>query len=82
MEPDKQLESIRERIGPWERVETSVWKVKGAEFQKGLPAWGRIRFRVSFLGTGPGGGPRSIEAWGAVLGALVGVAQAALLSLL
>ena len=58
------VESIRERIGPWENVENVLWKVKGADFQKGLPAWGRIRFKVSFLGTGSGGGPRSIVAWG------------------
>lgn len=58
------LEAIRERIGAWERVETVVWKVKGAEFQSVLPPWGRVRFKVSFQGTAAGGGPASIEAWG------------------
>jgi len=57
------LDAIRTRIGAWEKVEACVWKVKGAEFQTGLPTWGRIRFRVSFQGSKEGGGPTSIVAW-------------------
>jgi len=72
------LESIASRLAPWDRVETAVWKVKAAEFQTGFPEWGRIKFKVTLLGSegsdgsdGPGepgearvtGGPRSLVAW-------------------
>lgn len=61
--PDRFLDSIRAWIGPWERVEAVVWKVKGAEFQSGRPLWGRIRFKVTMLGTDADGGPASVTAW-------------------
>ena len=58
------LESIAAWIGGWEHIETVVWKVKGAEFQTGFPAWGTVRFRVTMLGSDGNGGPLSFVAWG------------------
>lgn len=58
------LGSLRELIGPWTRMESVLWKVKGAEFEGGQPLWSRVRFKTSILGEGPDGGPRSIVAWG------------------
>ena len=58
------LDGVRDLIGPWTRMESVLWKVKGAEFQGGKPLWGRVRFKTSILGEGPDGGPRSIVAWG------------------
>ena len=57
------LAQIQAAIGPWQRVEAVVFKVKGAEFQQGLPQWGRVRFKLSFLGTSPEGGPVAATFW-------------------
>jgi len=57
------LESFNQLVSPWARVESVSWKVKGAEFQTGLPVWGKVHFRVTILGTGPDGDPRSMVAW-------------------
>ena len=58
------LDSIAVRLAPWENVESVLWKVKGAEFETGLPPWGKVRFLLTVLGRGEDGGPRSIVAWG------------------
>ncbi|HED65450.1 MAG TPA: VCBS repeat-containing protein [Planctomycetes bacterium] len=58
------LASLRAILSEWEHVEAIVWKVKGAEFQTGFPSWGRVRFKVSMLGSAEGGAPRSETAWG------------------
>ncbi len=58
------LDSIAAWIGDWERIETVVWKVKGAEFQTGFPAWGKVHFRLTMLGSDGDGGPLSFVAWG------------------
>ena len=58
--------SIKELIGPWERVEWVTFKVKAAEFQTGIPAWGRVKFKVTVHGTGADGGPRAITASGSL----------------
>ncbi len=58
------LAGLKSVIGPWERVEYAQWKVKGAEFQIGKPRWGRIKYRITFLGSSEDGGPRSLVAWG------------------
>ncbi|MFT5079852.1 MAG: hypothetical protein ACI84E_000502 [Planctomycetota bacterium] len=57
------LAQIQGAIGPWQRVEAVVFKVKGAEFQVGLPQWGQVRFKVSFLGTSAEGGPVAATFW-------------------
>ena len=57
------LAHIKSAIGPWQRVEAVVFKVKEAEFQQGLPQWGKIRFKLSFLGTSPDGGPVAATFW-------------------
>jgi hypothetical protein len=61
---DDFLTSFQERIGPWKRVESVQWKVKGAEFQTGKPRWGRIKTKVTILGQAEDGGPRALVAWG------------------
>lgn len=58
------LEALKSVLGPWERVEYAQWKVKGAEFQTGKPRWGRVKYRVTYLGNAEDGGPRSLIAWG------------------
>ncbi|MFN0007736.1 MAG: FG-GAP repeat domain-containing protein [Planctomycetota bacterium] len=58
------LAGIAAHLGPWRRVEFALWKVKGAEFQAGARPWGKIRFKITFLGTGEDGGPRALIAWG------------------
>lgn len=50
-------------LGPWERVDGVVIKVKGAEFNRSRPAWGKIRFRFEFFGIADGGGTRAVTAW-------------------
>jgi hypothetical protein len=57
------LEALRTLIGPWKHVEWVTPKVKAAEFQSGLPAWGRVRQQWTFLGTAADGGPRSVVVW-------------------
>jgi hypothetical protein len=57
------LASLASWIAPWQRVEFVLYKVKAADFQTGLPVWGKIRFQVTILGTAEDGGPRSIVAW-------------------
>jgi hypothetical protein len=57
------LAGLAERIGSWRKVESVLWKVKGAEFQPGEKLWGKIRFKITILGTGEDGGPRSLVAW-------------------
>ncbi len=57
------LAAVKELIGPWKQVEWVTPKVKAAEFQTGLPAWGRVRQQWSFYGTGADGGPRSLVIW-------------------
>jgi len=50
-------------LGPWERVDGVVIKVKGAEFNRSIPQWGKIRFRFEFFGIANGGGTRAVTAW-------------------
>jgi hypothetical protein len=57
------LGALKELIGPWNHVEWVTPKVKAAEFQAGLPAWGRVRQAWTFWGTGADGGPRSLVIW-------------------
>jgi hypothetical protein len=58
------LDALKERTGPWKRVESVQWKVKGAEFQTGKPRWGRIKYKVTILGAADDGGPRALVGWG------------------
>jgi hypothetical protein len=57
------LVALKSILGPWKQVEWITPKVKSAEFQTGLPAWGRVRQAWFFYGTGPDGGPRSLTLW-------------------
>ena len=57
------LDGLRESLGSWERVESVLWKVKGAEFQQGRgERWGKIKLFVHATGW-RGGGIASV-AWG------------------
>ena len=58
------LASIKSHLGPWQRVESAIWKVKGAEFQAGSRPWGRVRLRLTALGLDASGGPASLVLWG------------------
>ena len=58
------LDSVQSWIGDWSRVEMVQWKVKGAEFARAVPRWGKAHFKISFLGDAPDGAPVSITAWG------------------
>ncbi|NOT31033.1 MAG: VCBS repeat-containing protein [Planctomycetes bacterium] len=57
------LAGLKELIGPWARVEAVTPKVKAAEFQSGLPAWGNVRQQWTFIGADEHGGPRSLVIW-------------------
>jgi len=58
------LEGLRELMGPWARVETVLWKVKGAEFESGRGGYGKLKLYVHAIGQQPGGGAVSVAAWG------------------
>lgn len=57
------MASLAAHIAPWRRVEFVLWKLKGAEFEAQAPLSGKIRFKITFLGSGPDGGPRALIAW-------------------
>ena len=57
------LASIEALVGPWSRVESVLWKVKGAEFQKGLRSWGKVRLKLHILGQEPGGSMVAVHGW-------------------
>lgn len=61
---DAFLAGVRERIGPWARVESVLWKVKAAEFQKSADRWGKVKLYVHMIGTTADGGAESITGWG------------------
>lgn len=60
---DGYLDGLAGVLSPWQRVEWVLYKVKQADFQAGAPPWGKVRFQITFLGTGSDGGPRSVVAW-------------------
>lgn len=55
--------SLHMLIGGWSRVESVLWKVKGAEFQKGVRSWGKVRLKLHLLGEQPGGAMVAIHGW-------------------
>ncbi|MCP3914285.1 MAG: VCBS repeat-containing protein [bacterium] len=59
------LASLADAIGPWSAVESALWKVKGAEFQKGRRArWGKIKLYVHMTGISAEGDRTSLAGWG------------------
>ncbi|MDP6741396.1 MAG: hypothetical protein QF404_15405, partial [Planctomycetota bacterium] len=45
------LENLAELLADWTRVESAIWKVKAAEFQRGRgQRWGRIKLYVHVTG--------------------------------
>ena len=57
------LESIASYVAPWRCVDFVLWKVKGAEFESQAPLACKLRFKITILGIGADGGPRSIVGW-------------------
>jgi len=47
---DAFLASLRELLGPWTRVDSVLWKVKAADFERGRPRWGKLTLALHFLG--------------------------------
>ncbi|MDP6538192.1 MAG: VCBS repeat-containing protein [Planctomycetota bacterium] len=61
---DRFLAGIEELIGPWTRMESVLWKVKGAEFQAGGgERWGKIKLFLHMTGTRSDGGVSAIGGW-------------------
>lgn len=58
------LAAIQSHLGPWQRVDSAIWKVKAADFQAGARTWGRVRLRLTALGVDARGGPASMVLWG------------------
>jgi len=61
---DDFTDSLRTLMGPWSRVESVLWKTKGAEFQAlGRERWGKIKLFVTMMGAGPDDEPITISGW-------------------
>jgi len=58
------LDGLKAHIGPWSRVESVIWKVKGGEFETTRSTWGKLKLFVHMTGQRADGGWTSIEAWG------------------
>ncbi len=56
------LQSFELRIGAWRRLEESVWKVRGAEFEHARqPSWGRVEWASHMVGLTADGGRELLE---------------------
>lgn len=53
--------SLRALLEPWTRVDSVLWKVKAAEFERARPRWGRLEIALRFLGRTEGGGVVSVH---------------------
>ena len=58
------LEGLKDLIGPWARVESVIWKVKGAEFGTGRAGYGKLRLYIHITGQDAAGGWVSLGSWG------------------
>ena len=70
--PNAFLEGVAALIGPWSRVDSVLWKVKAAEFQRGRPHWGKVKLFIHMTGRGERGGGEAINGWGYARVELVG----------
>lgn len=70
--PEDFLDGVSSLIGPWSRVDSVLWKVKGAEFQRGRPHWGKVKLFIHMTGRGERGGGVAVNAWGYARVLLVG----------
>lgn len=64
---DKQgfVANLAELLSDWTRVESAIWKVKAAEFQRGRgQRWGRIKLFIHITGVQQEGGGIGLAAWG------------------
>lgn len=50
------IDSMDALLGDWRRVDSVLWKVKGANFQRGRPKWGRLDLKIHILGVDADGG--------------------------
>lgn len=56
------MASFETRIGSWRRLEESVWKVRGAEFERGQnPQWGRVEWAAHMVGLSDSEGRELLE---------------------
>jgi len=55
------LDAIEAHIGPWETVDSVIWKTKGAEFQSGRDRWGKVKVWMRYIGTRASGGRASLS---------------------
>ncbi|MEM9379421.1 MAG: VCBS repeat-containing protein [Planctomycetota bacterium] len=53
--------SLRALLEPWTRVDSVLWKVKAAEFERARPRWGRLELALRFLGRGADGSVVSVH---------------------
>ncbi len=58
------LEGLRSWLGEWSRIESVIWKTKGAEFETGSDTWGKVKLFVHITGTDGDGGWVSLASWG------------------
>ncbi len=61
---DDFLANLRDLIGPWARMESVIWKVKGGEFEAGRNSRGKLKLFVHMTGQNEEGGWSSLAAWG------------------
>lgn len=57
------MAGVADHIADWSQVETILWKVKAAEFQRGKPHWGKVKLYIHMTGRSTTGGPEAINAW-------------------
>ncbi|MDG1050840.1 MAG: VCBS repeat-containing protein [Planctomycetota bacterium] len=50
------IASLASLMGDWQRVDSVLWKVKRADFQRGRPNWGRLELKIHMTGMDAVGG--------------------------
>ncbi|MEM6674353.1 MAG: VCBS repeat-containing protein [Planctomycetota bacterium] len=53
--------SLAELLEPWRHVDSVLWKVKAADFERARPRWGRIKIALRFIGRDAEGGAVSVH---------------------
>ncbi len=65
LDKDGFLGNLTDLVGSWERVESTIWKTKAAEFERGRgQRWGRVKLYVHMTGVASQGGGVGVTAWG------------------
>ena len=58
------IDSLRTLLGEWRSVDSMLWKVKGASFQRGRSRWGRLDLKIHITGVDASGGMVSVHGRG------------------